>query len=347
MEHEKALRKAIIERQFLEAVDAASNAEEVIAATEARDRELIRLDQEFIDKKKEGLEELNLAQEEFEDKRRAAEEQAEQERLEALKEELEVVQQIQQAITDALSKEIDRRIALQDKAMQTAKSNQEFFKQLAANGNIEAKQSIKEQIEFEKEAQREKERLEKRKAQLAVANTFLKVLENELADGEKPAQAIAAATLTSGVITGILSDILFFEKGTQNAPEGLAFVDEKGAEMITDKKGNIKTFGTDGGPRLTYLESGDKVFTAAQTANEMSRLDDVGQAQRMTAKKDVAGSSYDLLSMKRDITSAFASEIRKIPHSKTDWGGMVNGIAKVTTEEIRGNDVERTNTWIS
>ena len=347
MEHEKALRKAIIERQFLESINSASNAEEVIAAQEERNRQLIRLDQEFIDKKKEGLEELNLAQEEFREKKRANDERLEQERLEALKEELEVVQQVQQAITDALSKEIDRRIALQDKALQSAKSNQEFFKQLAINGNIEAKESIKEQIQFEKEAQREKERLERRKAQLAVANTFLKVLENELADGENPAQAIASATLTSGIITGILSDILFFEKGTQNAPEGLAFVDEKGAEMITDKKGNIKTFGTDGGPRLTHLEAGDKVFTAAQTAREMSRLDDAGHAQRITGRKDIAGNSYDLISMKKDIASAFASEIRKIPHSKTEWGGVVNGLAKMTTENIRGNDVERTNTWIS
>ena len=51
-----------------------------------------------------------------------------------------------------------------------------------------------------------------------------------------------------------------FWKGTENAPEGLAWTQEKGAEVITDKNGNVKTLGSDKGAQLTYLSKGDKVY---------------------------------------------------------------------------------------
>lgn len=56
-----------------------------------------------------------------------------------------------------------------------------------------------------------------------------------------------------------------FYVGTQNAPEGLAWTNERGAELHTDKKGNIKDFGDNKGARLTMLEAGDKIYTAEQT----------------------------------------------------------------------------------
>lgn len=56
-----------------------------------------------------------------------------------------------------------------------------------------------------------------------------------------------------------------FWKGTDNAPEGMAWTQEKGAEIITDKKGNIKSFGSNKGAQLTYLNKGDKVYTAEKS----------------------------------------------------------------------------------
>ena len=56
-----------------------------------------------------------------------------------------------------------------------------------------------------------------------------------------------------------------FAVGTQNAPEGLAWTDEKGAELHTDKNGKIKDLGSNKGARLKKLEKGDKIYTASQT----------------------------------------------------------------------------------
>jgi tape measure domain-containing protein len=60
-----------------------------------------------------------------------------------------------------------------------------------------------------------------------------------------------------------------FYKGTDNAPEGWAWTQEKGAEIITDKSGRVKNTGSNGGAKLTYLSKGDKVFTAEQSKNIM------------------------------------------------------------------------------
>ena len=50
-----------------------------------------------------------------------------------------------------------------------------------------------------------------------------------------------------------------FWQGTQNAPEGIALVDEKRPEIHTDKKGNIKSFGKKS-PNYRFLEKGDKIY---------------------------------------------------------------------------------------
>jgi len=63
-----------------------------------------------------------------------------------------------------------------------------------------------------------------------------------------------------------------FEKGTQYAPEGWAETDENGPELHTDKKGNIKDFGSSKGARYKYLEKGDKIFTAEKTKSILNEL---------------------------------------------------------------------------
>jgi len=56
-----------------------------------------------------------------------------------------------------------------------------------------------------------------------------------------------------------------FYKGTDNAPGGLAWTQEKGAEIITDRQGRVKSTGSNKGAQLTKLDKGDEVYTAEQT----------------------------------------------------------------------------------
>lgn len=84
--------------------------------------------------------------------------------------------------------------------------------------------------------------------------------------------------ISQGLMTAIISGIGLiqtgvvasqkmpeFWMGTDNAPEGWAKTNERGAEIHTDSKGNIKDFGTNKGTQIKYLNKGDKIYNAEQT----------------------------------------------------------------------------------
>lgn len=49
--------------------------------------------------------------------------------------------------------------------------------------------------------------------------------------------------------------------GTKNAKEGLAWTQERGRELIFNNRGKLKSLGSDSGPELTKMDSGDQVLT--------------------------------------------------------------------------------------
>jgi hypothetical protein len=77
----------------------------------------------------------------------------------------------------------------------------------------------------------------------------------------------AIGAIQAGIVAS--QQVPQFYKGTDNAPEGFALTQEKGAEIITDKNGKIKTLGNNKGAQMTYLSKGDKVFTAEQSSQLM------------------------------------------------------------------------------
>lgn len=63
-----------------------------------------------------------------------------------------------------------------------------------------------------------------------------------------------------------------YYKGVKGANEGYAWTQERGAEIITDKSGNIKTLGQSKGAELTFLQKGDNVYTASQSKKMLSDI---------------------------------------------------------------------------
>ena len=128
-----------------------------------------------------------------------------------------------------------------------------------------AKQEIERQYEEKRKA------IQKREAEaqkrLAIFNIAVNTAQAIVAAVAKspltfglPFSAIAAAIGAAQIAMVSSQQIPQFWKGTDNAPEGLAWTQEKGAEVITDKKGNVKTYGSNKGAQLTYLNKGDKVY---------------------------------------------------------------------------------------
>lgn len=78
-----------------------------------------------------------------------------------------------------------------------------------------------------------------------------------------------------------------FYKGTDNAPEGWAYTQERGAEIITDKNNKIKSFGNSGGSEMTYLNKGDKVKTASETMAFNQGLNNILTSNNISGAKVV------------------------------------------------------------
>lgn len=162
---------------------------------------------------------------------------------------------------------IDDELAAQD----------ERYERLLANELLTEQQ--REQLEQKREADRQK--LEKKKREEQRKQAILAKATTALTIGLQTAAAIIAALapppIGLGPVAGIplsvavgtigaiqlaaalASPIPQYFKGTENAPEGWALVDELRPEVHTDKYGNIKSLGQKG-PNLRYLDHGDKIY---------------------------------------------------------------------------------------
>lgn len=137
---------------------------------------------------------------------------------------------------------------------------------------------IKEQqAQKEKLIQAQKARAEQRaQAQQALMNGALgatqSIAQLGVPFGLVPAGiALAFGALQAGLIMS-KNPVPQYFVGTKNAPQGWAWTDERGAEIHTDKHGNIKDLGSDKGARLKYLEQGDRIYTASETRKILENI---------------------------------------------------------------------------
>lgn len=207
------------------------------------------------------------------------------------------------AVADALTMVSERQkeqtIANLDEQLKLSQENTELeisfiTSRLDALNNIQEKtaEQIQERNALEDEArtvreqQQQRERLiaeqkaraeQRAAAQQALINGALAATMT-LAQLGIPAGVIPAAlALAFGVAQSVAimskNPIPQYYTGTDNALGGLAYRDERGAEMHTDKLGNIKSLGSNRGKHLVNTEPGDIIYTASETKDILSRFD--------------------------------------------------------------------------
>ena len=282
--------------------------------------------------------EIIEAQIDFADKTNATNQKTHDEEMKLIKERYEVIMSVQQSITDAIQYQIDKRIELLQKESDAAAKQQDFLQNLAANGNIYAQQSIAEQIRIQREAQQEQLRLERAKQSVELVSTGLKTFESALSEGKTPAEALASTIVNTQVLTSFLKNLQFYESGTMNAPGGLSVVDEKGAELITDRRGNIKEIGTGKGARFTTLSPGDRVYTATQTSALLNSFEGAATMSQMP-KASGAGLGFDTAILTREL-----KELQNIVSNKSEsnvhWQSFSSGIAEIVqSKQVGGRKI--------
>lgn len=132
-----------------------------------------------------------------------------------------------------------------------------------------AGESASAREEIERQYDERRREIQRRQAQQQKQNAIFNILINT-------AQGITAAltsippnvplSIAIGAIGAIQAGVVAaqqipeFWKGTDNAPQGWALVDEKRPEVHTDSSGNIKSIGSEKGANLRYLNKGDKIY---------------------------------------------------------------------------------------
>ena len=186
------------------------------------------------------------------------------------------------AIEDATKEQIAERNALED----------------------EARTIREQQLQKEKLIGAQKARaMQKAQAQQALIAGFQAAIlaySSQLIPGDptSPIRAAIASATTLGFAA--LQAALIMSKnpvpqyfvGRKDGKEEVAWTQEKGREIITDRSGKIKSLGSDDGAVLTKLSAGDRVYTASETAkilSEMEGMPKVGsELYRKIAKRDVS-----------------------------------------------------------
>ena len=138
-----------------------------------------------------------------------------------------------------------------------------------------AQDEIKRQArEKEKEIARREFNAKKQQAKFNIGIDLAQAVMATFARLGFPAGVPLAAIMTAIGLAQIAAvnaqQVPEFYKGTENAPKGWAWTQERGQELILDKNDNVKSYGNNKGAQLTKLDAGDKVKTAEETKRILS-----------------------------------------------------------------------------
>jgi len=154
-----------------------------------------------------------------------------------------------------------------DEQRSRAEAQYEYQLQFA-NGNVEAEKQLADDL-----AKRKKE-IANQEAKAKKEQTIFNIIMNT-AQGVTSALASGPQGWVMALVIGALGaaqlamvasrDVPQYFKGRKGGKAELAITDERGAEIHTDKYGNIKDYGSDKGARYKWLAEGDKIYTAEET----------------------------------------------------------------------------------
>lgn len=255
---------------------------------------------------------------------KAAEDKADQEQKESDRkkneEKLKTTQEFAQKATDFLKKQSDERIALIDKEIAAAQKQADFYRDLAANGNINAQQSLAEQERIIAESNRRKEREQKRQQRMELANTIYQTYASHAA--KDPKTALMNTIKDASLLQAFISSLPMFYDGTEDTGRG-GGVDGKGGfhavlhphervipKSLNDQIGNL-------------------------TNEQLTRLAMEYQNGRLVGQ-DVAHSSLDLAIMVNELRD-LKEVIKQKPETNIQLGEITQSAMEIVQSTRKGN----------
>ena len=150
---------------------------------------------------------------------------------------------------------------------------------------ITERNSLEDEARTYKEQQQQREKLiaaqkaraeQKAASQQALINGALAatmtLAQLGFAAGAIPAALALAFGVAQSISISSKDPVPQYFVGTSNAKRGWALTQERGAEIHTDKNDSIISLGSNRGAHKTWMEAGDKVYTASETSSILKKI---------------------------------------------------------------------------
>jgi TP901 family phage tail tape measure protein len=216
-------------------------------------------------------------------------------------------------LTDIFAMSLDGSLIKVDNELSALKDKEERLLEIY-EGNAEAQDRVRRNTEQE-EDRLEKKRVEilTKKAKLDKAAAMTAIIQNTAVEVSKvlsiPPLAIAIGLFGAAQLAVVANQpIPKFEKGTDNSPEGVAIVGEKGRELIIPSKGDA--YVSPDRETKTYLPKGSKVIPNQKTENILSNMSASLEIPNSLKREDNS-EAIERLITKRDAEILAALEGRK------------------------------------
>jgi hypothetical protein len=229
-------------------------------------------------------------------------------------------QEFAQKTTDFFKAQSEERISQMDKEIAAAEKQADYYRELAANGNINAQQSLAEQERIIAESNRKKEREQKRQQRMELANTIYQTYAGHAA--KDPETALMKTIKDASLLQAFISSLPMFYDGTEDTGRG-GGVDGKGGfhavlhphervipKSLNDQIGNL-------------------------TNEQLTRLAMEYQNGRLVGQ-DVAHSSLDLAILANKLDN-LTEVIKQKPETNIQLGEITQSAMEIVQSSRKGN----------
>ncbi len=228
-------------------------------------------------------------------------------------------QETMKEVINSLDKFFNNFIAKQMSELQQQESNAKqiygTLEKLAAEGNIQAQQSLTEMLEVQQKAQREQIRLQQRQQRIEQAKQVYSIIQSQLDAGKSPSEAIASTGGYMTAIQGLISSLPSFYEGTEDTGKANKALDSKGG-------------------RLAVLHNNERVLTAQQN-KALAGIPNPMIPTLVQKGLDSAGNSYDLLVI--DELQKTRKAIESMPQTTYEVQKVMGEFASLIARTKKGN----------
>lgn len=169
---------------------------------------------------------INGALEEYAENQNETNDQLNKDRVKEAKEEAEQIKEIVKTSADFFIQQSQRKIEQIDKEISQAEDQFETFKQLAINGNIDAKESLAEQQRIINEKNKQRLQEEKKQQRLRLAESVFNTYSSKVQ--ANPETALAETIKDTSLLLSFINSIPAFMDGTEDTGKNGQGVDGKG-----------------------------------------------------------------------------------------------------------------------